>query len=66
MLPKRWVVEGTFAWLTLNRRHSKDYKKTTQSGEAIVDIAMIALMTKRLAKKNHFLKHGLGLLLLAS
>jgi putative transposase len=50
VLPKRWVVERTFAWLGRYRRHSKDYEKTTQSGEAITYIAMIALMTKRLAK----------------
>lgn len=50
VLPKRWVVERTFAWLGRYRRHSKDYEKTTQSGEAFTYIAMIALMTKRLAK----------------
>lgn len=50
VLPKRWVVERTFAWLARHRRHSKDYEKTTASSEAITYIAMISLMSKRLAK----------------
>ena len=50
VLPKRWVVERTFAWLARHRRHSKDYEKTTASSEAFTYIAMIYLMSKRLAK----------------
>jgi putative transposase len=50
VLPKRWIVERTFAWLARHRRHSKDYEKTTASSEAITYIAMIGLMSKRLAK----------------
>lgn len=48
VLPKRWVVERTFAWLGRYRRNSKDYEKTTDSGEAFTYIAMIALMSRRL------------------
>ena len=48
VLPKRWIVERTFAWLARYRRHSKDYEKTTASAEAFTHIAMIALMAKRL------------------
>jgi putative transposase len=48
VLPKRWIVERTFAWLGRYRRHSKDYEKTTASSEAISYIAMISLMSKRL------------------
>lgn len=48
VLPKRWIVERTFAWICRNRRHSKDYEKTTESSEAMIYIAMIALMLKRL------------------
>lgn len=53
VLPKRWVVERTFAWLARYRRHSKDYEKTTSSGEAFTYIAMISLMSKRLAKTKN-------------
>ena len=38
------------AWLARHRRHSKDYEKTTASGEAFTHIAMIYLMSKRLGK----------------
>lgn len=48
VLPKRWIVERTFAWLGRYRRHSKDYEKTTESSEALTYIAMINLMSKRI------------------
>jgi len=51
VLPKRWIVERTFAWLARYRRHSKDYEKTEASSEAISYIAMINLMSKRLASE---------------
>lgn len=50
ILPKRWVVERTFAWLARYRRNSKDYERTPESSEAFIYIAMIGNMTKRLAK----------------
>ena len=50
VLPKRWVVERTFAWLARYRRNAKDYEKTAASSEAFTYIAMISLMSKRLAK----------------
>jgi len=50
VLPKRWIVERTFAWLARHRRHSKDYEKTAASSEAFTYITMIGLMSKRLAK----------------
>lgn len=50
VLPKRWIVERTFAWLARYRRHSKDYERTTASSETITYIAMISLMSSRLAK----------------
>ncbi len=53
VLPKRWIVERTFAWLARHRRHSRDYEKTTASSEAITYIAMISLMSKRLAKPQN-------------
>lgn len=52
LLPKRWVVERTFAWLGRYRRHSKDYERTTESSEAIIYISMIHLLSRRLTRRN--------------
>ena len=49
LLPRRWVVERTFAWLNLNRRLSKSYERLTQTDEAYVYIAMTRIMLRRLA-----------------
>ena len=49
VLPKRWVVERTFAWLGTCRRLSKSYEVRTESEEAWVNLAMIHLMLRRLA-----------------
>jgi putative transposase len=49
LLPKRWVVERTFGWLGRYRRLSKDYERRNDSSEAMVRIASIHLMLRRLA-----------------
>lgn len=48
-LPRRWVVERTYAWIGYNRRLSKDYERTTSSSESWCQISMIHLMLKRLS-----------------
>ncbi len=48
VLPRRWVVELTFAWLNANRRLSKDYEGLTTTSESMIYLAMIRLMLRRL------------------
>jgi putative transposase len=48
VLPGRWVVERTYAWMGWNRRLSKDYERTTSSSEAFCQISMIHLMVRRI------------------
>ena len=49
LLPRRWVVERTFAWLNLCRRLSKDYERQTSTSEALIYLTMTRLMLRRLA-----------------
>ena len=49
VLPKRWIVERTFAWLGRYRRMSKDYETLPVSSETMILLAMINLMLHRLA-----------------
>ena len=48
LLPKRWVVERTFSWLTRWRRLSRDYEHRTDSSESMVHIALIGRMLRYL------------------
>jgi transposase len=50
LLPRRWVVERTFAWLGRCRRLAKDFEKSTASAEAWIMIAHIRMLTRRLAR----------------
>jgi len=49
-LPRRWVVERTFSWISQNRRMSHDYERLCASAEAFIYAAMIRLMVRRLAR----------------
>jgi putative transposase len=54
LLPKRWVVERTFGWFGKYRRLSKDYEYLTASSEAMIYVAMIHLMVRRIEAKTLF------------
>ena len=53
VLPRRWVVERTFAWLGRSRRLARDWEKSTESSTAWGYISSIKLMTRRLATYCH-------------
>ncbi len=50
VLPKRWIVERTFAWLDNCRRLSKDYERKTSSSEAFIYLAQVRLLALRCGK----------------
>jgi len=50
VLPRRWVVERTFAWLGRCRRLAKDWEKSIESATAFVQIASIRTLTRRIAR----------------
>ena len=49
VLPKRWIVERTFAWLANCRRLNRDYEVNPRQSEAMIKLAMVHLLLKRLA-----------------
>lgn len=51
-LPKRWVIERTFAWLGRNRRLAKDFEQSIASSQAWLMIASVQLLSRRLAKAS--------------
>jgi Transposase and inactivated derivatives len=50
VLPKRWVIERTNAWISRNRRLARDYERVAESSEAFIYIAMIRIGLRRLAR----------------
>jgi transposase len=52
VLPKRWIVERTFAWISRNRRLARDFERYATTVAAFVRLAMIRIMLRRLAA-NH-------------
>lgn len=52
LLPRRWVIERTFAWIGRNRRMSKDYEFLPTTSETWVYLSMLRLMVKRLAHEQ--------------
>jgi transposase len=53
VLPKRWIVERTLAWISRNRRLARDFERYARSVEAFVRLAMIRLMLRRLTRSGH-------------
>lgn len=54
VLPKRWIVERTFAWLGINRRLTKDFERYAETALAFICTAIIKLMSRRLARYADF------------
>jgi transposase len=52
-LPKRWIVERTFAWISRNRRLTRDFERYARTVAAFVRLAMIRIMLKCLIKPSH-------------
>jgi transposase len=52
VLPRRWVIERTFAWLSHYRRTVRDYERLPAHHQAMVQWAMVAIMTRRLARRH--------------
>jgi putative transposase len=48
VLPKRWIVERTFAWLVRQRRPARDYERLPETSESFIYVAMIRLMLRKL------------------
>jgi hypothetical protein len=55
VLPKRWIVERTFAWISRNRRLARNFERYARTVAAFIRIAMIRLMLKRLTRSSPLL-----------
>ena len=51
VLPKRWIVERTFAWISRNRRLTRDFERYARTVVAFIRLAMIRLMLRRLTAR---------------
>lgn len=54
VLPRRWVVERTFAWLFNYRVHAKNYERLPGNSKAFIHITMMHLLLKRIATRKGF------------
>jgi transposase len=52
VLPKRWIVERTLAWISRNRRLARDYERYARTVAAFTKLAMIRLMLRRLTRST--------------
>lgn len=52
VLPKRWIVERAFGWLSRNRRMSKDYERKVQTSETLIEMALIRMLVARLGRRK--------------
>ena len=52
VVPKRWIVERTLAWISRNRRLARDFERYASTVAAFIRLAMIKLMLRRLARSN--------------
>ncbi len=50
VLPRRWVVERTIAWLNRNRRLAKDFETTIATAESWIMMASVKLLSRRLTR----------------
>jgi transposase len=53
VLPKRWIVERTLAWISRNRRLARDFERHARSAAAFIRLAMIRIMLRRLTRLVH-------------
>ena len=51
-VPRGWIVERTFSWISRNRRMSKDYERKVQTSETLIQVAMIRLLIARMGRKT--------------
>src|SRR5437763_9207318 len=53
VLPKRWIFERTFAWISRNRRLARDFERYARTVAAFFRLAMIRIMLRRLTRPSH-------------